>query len=98
MTHQDFLNNFDEFSKKVFNNNILESSIDTNNQIDKLKSYLEDIPNKIKIINPILTDEVNRILNYMNEIQKIDIEKLKNDLFEIVHKNKDTWMSNNESK
>lgn len=93
MTHQELLNNFDEFSKDVFRNNIPKSNIGITNQIENLKAYLEDIPTKIKIINSLLTNEVNRILSSIDETQSIDVEKLKNDLIEIAHKNKDVWLT-----
>lgn len=98
MTHQEYLDHFDKYAKEVYNNNIPTSSQGQKGGILAMKSYLEDIPGKLTTINDKLTKEANRILTEASNDTSINKDKLKDDLFAIVHKNNNEWMEGHKPK
>jgi hypothetical protein len=98
MTYQDYLDSFSGYTKSVYNQNIPHSSIGERGGILAMKSYLEDIPQKLTVINERLTSEANRILNESSKDDSIDTEKLKNEMFVIVRAHHNEWMQGHKPK
>jgi hypothetical protein len=98
MTYQDYLDSFSSYAKSVYSQNIPSSSVGKKGGILAMKSYLEDIPKKLTIINDKLTAEANRLLKESSNNTSIDGIKLKGDLFIIAKKHHNNWMEGHKPK
>lgn len=98
MTHQEYLDNFDQYAKDVYGSNIPSSSEGRKGGLLTMESYLEDIPGKLSTINDKLTKEGNHILSEASRDNSINSQKLKEGLLAIVNKNHNEWMESHKPK
>jgi hypothetical protein len=92
MTHQDYLHEFEIFMNETYQKNIPQSTSGTKGQISALKSYLQDMKNKVFVINDALKQKANAILTAAEKMGNIEVMTLRSDILQMASKRHDQWM------